>query len=568
MKKTISFLLALAMVLPLMACGGTGAEPTEETTLATTEAVAQNEYVAYELTDYRTYDEAVRAMGYVEVYPGVQGTELDVTHGLTDGYCIPTSLEVCGDGFRMELDCTERVTGSKTLKQTTGWTLYGTKADRIGRFVELDPKRFDRYRESTYNRESEDQAYAEEYGLYAYEYAQYMYHRRNEDGKVDGIAYLIAVYFPETGNLYNLFGQFNDREDGMHSAPWVFHTNYWSPAPQEDRVETLQWNDISFELHEFAIQCGVDRYVYQYRPGMTLSAWACSELNTDGWIPWYADYILSPDRKYVCGSSYRDIQQFMIDGTINTLNTNVITAKIYKNNLNHYSYSGLVVHDAEGNLLADSPEAYQAYMESQGMSLEADVVENNGNIDMFVAHMVNARTPLCTPGFRIVGKEGGYAAYHSVANNSWYLLNDILDIYMNGVADELIPYIKLYAFPESQEFMATLEGHTILNVHPTPLEQGDSMLTIPEDAVCLTFQRVRDGQEAPNSPNPRNPGHQNLNKDAVYARYVTKDDPNFSEDVNLVFAITFDDELVYWIHMGSNFQEKLEIEWTTWAMPY
>ena len=149
-----------------------------------------------------------------------------------------------------------------------------------------------------------------------------------------------------------------------------------------------------------------------------------------------------------------------------------------------------------------------------------------------------------------------------------YLLDDILDIYMNGVADELIPHIKLYAFPESEAFMASLEGHTILNVHPTPLEQGNEMLTIPENAMCLTFQRVPDGQEAPNSPNPRKPGHENLNKDAVYTRYVTKEDPNFGEGVNLVFAITFDDELVYWIHMGANFHETVDVEWLVNAMPY
>ena len=124
--------------------------------------------------------------------------------------------------------------------------------------------------------------------------------------------------------------------------------------------------------------------------------------------------------------------------------------------------------------------------------------------------------------------------------------------------------------------MAALEDHTILNAHSAPLEQGDTMLTIPEDAVCLTFQRVPDGEEAPNSPSPlaiptgmqNGVLHGNLNKDAVYARYVTKDDPNFGEGVNLVFAITFDDELVYWIHMGANFNETVEVIRAAYDMPY
>ena len=140
---------------------------------------------------------------------------------------------------------------------------------------------------------------------------------------------------------------------------------------------------------------------------------------------------------------------------------------------------------------------------------------------------------------------------------------------MNGIADELIPHIKLYAFPESDAFMKTLEGHTILNVHPTAYPRDHEMLQIPENAVCLSFERVPDGEEAPGSLNPRKPAHENLNKDAVYARYVTKDDPNFGEGINLVFAITFDDELVYWIHMGSHFSEKIEdVTWYVNAMGY
>ena len=116
--------------------------------------------------------------------------------------------------------------------------------------------------------------------------------------------------------------------------------------------------------------------------------------------------------------------------------------------------------------------------------------------------------------------------------------------------------------------MKTLEGHTILNVHPTAYPRDHEMLQIPEDAVCLSFERVPDGEEAPGSLNPRKPAHENLNKDAVYARYVTKDDPNFGEGVNLVFAITFDDELVYWIHMGSDFRETCSIEYVSGGMRY
>ena len=168
-----------------------------------------------------------------------------------------------------------------------------------------------------------------------------------------------------------------------------------------------------------------------------------------------------------------------------------------------------------------------------------------------------------------VGREEGRAAYHSVElGNGLFLLDDIIDIYMNEIDDALIPHIKPYAFPESEAFLETLRDQLILNAHTAPLPKDSEMLKIPEDAVCLSFQRVRDGQEAPDSPNPRRPGHENLNKNAVFARYVTKDDPNFAEGVNLVFAITYDEELVYWIHMGSNFHESNDVQWVVNAMGY
>lgn len=370
----------------------------------------------------------------------------------------------------------------------------------------------------------------------------------------------------------------------------------------------MSYGDFTFELSQFAIQCGNNRYVYDYRPGMSFSDWACSELNTDGWIPWYGDAVLSPDKGYICTTGYLDMREFMesedtpnylvakeYDGNTNYMNNDNVVADFSAAGINgeeididdiDFSNGGKVIVLEPGQDLEDIL-SQGGFEDMPGIPVDGATGENpideimaafaseereiaeKGNISVSVAHMVNARTPLFTPGFRIISKEDGFAAYHSVEMGIGdYLFDDILDIYMNGIADELIPHIKLYAFPESQEFLDTLEGHTILNAHPTPLEQGNEMLTIPENAVCLTFQRVPDGQEAPNSPNPRKPGHENLNQDAVYARYVTKDDPNFGEGVNLVFAITFDDELVYWIHMGSHFQEKVDTEWIVNVLPY
>ena len=37
---------------------------------------------------------------------------------------------------------------------------------------------------------------------------------------------------------------------------------------------------------------------------------------------------------------------------------------------------------------------------------------------------------------------------------------------------------------------------------------------------------------------------------------------------SMQIAITFDDELVYWIHMGSNFHESVDVQWIVNAMGY
>lgn len=374
--------------------------------------------------------------------------------------------------------------------------------------------------------------------------SQYSFFDEDAAGNAYNVVIVALVYYPLSGNLYNIIYRELENTEAFCMPYLVYQA--MSKFPFHSETQTLTYGDFPFEMSQFAIQCDENRYVYDYRPGMSLSDWACSELNTDGWIPWFDDMILSPDRKYCCSSGYSDLQ-----GSV-TEDTNVIMAQEFDGSVNYFSnYIGDFDSYAEGQLLA---------MELQG----------NEGISVTVAHMVNARTPLMTPGFRIVATEDGRAAYHSVEMSlGLYRPDDILDIYMNDIANELIPHIKLYAFPESQAFLDSINGNTILNAHPMPLAKDSEMLTIPENAVCLTFERVKDGQEAPNSPNPTRPGHENLNKDAVYARYVTKDAPNLVEGVNLVFAITFDDDLVYWIHMGRLYPEILpEIQRVVFAVPY
>lgn len=626
MKKLIALLLTAAMLLGLSACGGAAepaetapaaTEPVDQVTEAPTEAIVEaptedpNAYTVYELRENESYMDAVWAHGFWEVDMDVCVADA-AEYGAKGAQATPLSLELNRNGFRMEVDYTGFDYFTNKVVPYGTVEIIGTKADGPANISDINPEDYQHTGSSTY---TDQNGVSSDIGSFANGYLLediYWFYNVDDAGKVCGLVYVKACYYVSTHNLYNIIYRVPAEFDDRSEPSLLVRVNSMDPySPFRPVVQTLTYGDFTFEMSQFAIQCGEERYVYNYRPGMSLSDWACSELNTDGWIPWYGDEVLSPDRAYSCNTGYLDIADYH----------NLLTAEEYDGKTNYINNDGVLVENSGldlggmdfsdgGSVVIMSGDEMEAYMAQHGLDSMADLqdyltqngigdmpageispsgtsgevslddivnagateereITERGNISVPVAHMVNAKTPLFTPGFRIIGKEAGLAAYHSVEmGDNLYLLDDILDIYMNGVADELIPHIKLYAFPESEAFMASLEGHTILNVHPTPLEQGNEMLTIPENAMCLTFQRVPDGQEAPNSPNPRKPGHENLNKDAVYTRYVTKEDPNFGEGVNLVFAITFDDELVYWIHMGANFHETVDVEWLVNAMPY
>lgn len=629
MKKLIALLLAAVMLLSVTACGGAAEpaqtpavtapvvqavetpteEPTEEPTVAPTED--PNAYTVYTLGENETYVDAVWEHGFWEVDMNAC-VEDAARYGKTGAQATPLSLELSKNGFRMEVDYTGYDFISNNVIPYGTVELIGTRADGPADISGINSGDY-MYNGSSY---FEDQnGVTSEVGSFAEGYVltdAYWYHNTDAKGNWKDLVYVYVSYHLSTGNLYNVIYHVPDDVDDRIEPTLLALVDSVVPySPYHAKTETLTYGDFSFEMSKFAIQCGTKRYIYEYRPGMSVSDWACSELNTDGWIPWYADEVLSPDRTYSVNTGYLDMQVDMdwygrdklivaepYDGSTNYLNNasiggveigtptqidpsalgggNGAVSAIDVTGMSEEEIKKMLAEqygldDAPMTVIGDPEDTFQGAPSKDDimgmLTTEEGEIASNGNISVPVAHMVNARTPLFTPGFRIVSKKDGRAAYHSVEMNfGSCLLDDTLDIYMNGIADELIPHIKLYAFPESEAFMKTLEGHTILNVHPTPLEQGNEMLTIPEDALCLTFERVPDGKEAPGDPNPTDPGHENLNKDAVFARYVTKDDPNFGKGVNLVFAITFDDELVYWIHMGANFHEAVKVE--AYSLPY
>lgn len=580
MKKLIALLLAAVMLLSMTACGGSAepAEPvqtapavtepvlqvteapTEEPTVAPTEPVISAEELLQSddtvtLTGKTPaeYWQILLDLGYIELW-AFEAREIP---DYPKDYEL-ISLTYNDKAFRLDFTAIDYWGSGQHYE---GFSLYGTKANGPADITGIN---LEAYTEDIWEGGPVDTGIPENVKNFLTEMnvtipiiKKVTTYTAIDPALADSEEYIMnsmpqiyhaSFYYPATGNLYNFVRESQGILNTWFNTPSnILNTEWQLLLKHSLEKEIIPYGEFTVELNEFCVQYGEKLAIYQYRPGMSFSDWACSELNTDGWIPWYEDSVLSPDRKHIASTGYLSLDEILGDGAV--LNAEVFDGQLDHNHDREY-------HPVDGVSVED--------MKSEKME-----VVDRGNINIPVAHMVNARTPLCTPGFRILGREEGRAAYHSVEMaNVGYLQDDILDIYMNGIADELIPHIKLYAFPESEEFMDSLGERLILNVHPTPLEQGDAMLTIPEDAVCLTFQRVPDGEEAPDTPNPYKPGHENLNKDAVFARYVTKDDPNFGEDVNLVFAITFDDELVYWIHMGSNFYRAGEVISNIRAMGY
>ena len=621
MKRLIALLMAVAMLLTVTACGNAApAETAPEATVAAPQvpeaaievpAPEPTEdpyaYSVYTLGESENYQDVIWDHGFWEVDLNECVKDAQA-NGATGAYANPISLELSKKGFRMELDYSGYMFMYGKVVHAGTVTMVGAKADGLADISGIDSQKYSDYGDSAYA--SETGVTTEYFSTFNGQLLmdEYSYFNLDENGMLKDLTVVEAFYYPANGNLYNVIYDRGSVYDEYVSPDLLVQMTEWTPGPPfRPTVQTLTYGDFTFEMSQFAIQCGSERKIYNYRPGMSFSDWACSELNTDGWIPWYGDTVLSPDRAYIVDWGYLDMRDMMnnsdqpgnvifaeeYDGSINYLNNRYTAADSSSSSFDAGSIPGLsggnvMTFDVTGMSQAEIDALLAQYDTSSpvatitppegSMSSTDDLlgmiateereIAEHGNISVPVAHMVNAETPLFTPGFRIVSKENGRSAYHSVEMTTQLLLDDVLDIYMNGIADELIPHIKLYAFPESEAFMKTLEGHTILDVHPTAYPRDHEMLQIPENAVCLSFERVPDGEEAPGSLNPRKPAHENLNKDAVYARYVTKDDPNFGEGVNLVFAITFDDELVYWIHMGSDFHETCSIEYVSGGMRY
>ena len=331
MKKLIALLLALVMLLPMTACGGS-IEPTQTTTVSITESVAgadvETTPEASEETEYiglaeewlqsedtvtvrfetpKEYEELLYELGYTEFRLNYY-----VDMSFSQLACVPISLTYNSKVFRFDFDYWDNpvvngVTDFSRDVLKSGIVLYGTKAESALNITHLN---FDNY----------DVAHPMNWiemvapkSLMAMDGCPQIVETScfdmDERGNQTNWAYHAYNYYPFTGNLYNFVHVAASMEDAQYDSPRLLQS--WNEALMDvwDANETPRFTLVTGILtNEGEIIVGSGGHIalsiteYCFEKGMSLQDWAKSGYNLDGWRYIANDkggVLYSPEKNYV-----------------------------------------------------------------------------------------------------------------------------------------------------------------------------------------------------------------------------------------------------------------------------
>lgn len=422
MKKLIALLLPAVMLLSLTACGGSAepvetAAPTVAATEAPTEPVETEPGIYYPadseidsaLQDAEaavlswpsndTYTMVLRGLGYKEVdfskhVIGDERGNYD-KEGNISFSPIPSAtvhnIQFLDDVVRVELSWYEH----EDRCEEDGWVLYCTKADAIADISGINVQDYDGCQAFNFA-----DAFAE-WGTGFVERWDYQYMHPNR------IAMVQAYYYPESGNLYNLVKTY-DYFPEMVNGPSVLCRNAEVAEDYllDSEFELTFVDDYPIVTSEFAIICDDQATTYKYRVGMSLAAWAASELNTDGWVLGPDNMLFSPDHQY-----WLECTDFQLE---QNSGRNFLTA--IRSTAEHR------------NALAKSLEAGTA-----------------------AAYLVNWQTALLPTNFAVVGNHTEEVAYGMY--DMAYGLDgaETLNLYMRNVHSSVLADVKVYAVKDNPE---------------------------------------------------------------------------------------------------------------------
>ena len=154
------------------------------------------------------------------------------------------------------------------------------------------------------------------------------------------------------------------------------------------------------------------------------------------------------------------------------------------------------------------------FIGNRSMAAHKNAVEKSMETNTVAAYLVNWQTALLPTGFAVVGnqtEEVGYGMYDMAYGMEGA---ETVKLYMRNVHPSLLADVKVYAVKDNPE------------------------MQIPNDALCLSFVEAAVSEKD---------AHSGITM--AEATYDMTADPNIIPDGDFAFAITYQDKLVYWIHI-------------------
>ena len=411
------------------------------------------------------YEAIIHSLGFSEFYANIDTNyESDVKYEYD-------SLTYNDQSFAITISA---ITADASEK----WILYGTKADKILNLSTCDPANYE-YVEMQEIEDLDEVCQRQIFDFY-----------NVKNNKPTDYTHCAAYYFPETGNVYNLVKSYENAMEFTVIYPEVLLVSQEARERLSTVNAQIEWvNGIPVETAEFSINRGTTSETFRYRVGMTLSAWATSELNTSSWFVGFDDAVFSADYEYYVPYANIDIRRMTYNGIIN----------------------------AEINTEYDKAELADLF--------------NYFILPTAQAHLVNWDSPLLTTGVRVMGEYTGSGDFGHFNLGTRFSINDTIQVFVNNINPAALKDIKLCLVPEPPQINVLFEHG--LEAHNKYSSDFAESLIIPEGTECYDFVEYT---EAP------------IDNVAV-ATYIPQEDENFTFDGSKALVITYKGRIIYWIHM-------------------
>lgn len=319
MKKRIArLLLAAVMLLTMTACGDTAeteetaSSPVVETNLpeevpATSgtepfmpetildeshwlEKCNENEAVTLQWNHFENYETVLHALGFLEF-----DADYDRLTNSAEEACrfYPRELTIAGNSFKLVFDYTLYDEGSRQFYEMKDYVLYGAKSDKADYLVRLPAENLVEEYVFDWNGDEVSQ------GDY---FCHLIYY--SASCNIDGAGWFTNTvrHYEDSHNLYNIVKLVPSQDPKKDGTPCILYEHKENFESQLEilgnQMETVETANGSVQVGEFTIEWNGMEETYQYRPGMTLEAWASSEWNTGSWAAgpdnclYYENYVI------------------------------------------------------------------------------------------------------------------------------------------------------------------------------------------------------------------------------------------------------------------------------------